>query len=104
MFIDFHSHFLPGIDDGAQDIQMGCEMAAQAYRQGVEYLVATPHFYPADSMSVKEAKIQRDESYNNLSKKFTTESERSKLLNNPEIFPFICAPIVFVDFSFDFMS
>jgi len=60
MFIDFHSHFLPGIDDGAKKTSIGCEMAHEALKQGVEYLVATPHFYPFNSVTIDEAISKRD--------------------------------------------
>ena len=49
--IDFHTHILPGIDDGSQDESMTREMLFEESRQGVVSVVATPHFY-ADQMSV----------------------------------------------------
>lgn len=45
-YMDFHSHILPGIDDGSQNMEMTCEMIKRAYEQGVRTLVATPHSYP----------------------------------------------------------
>lgn len=42
---DFHSHCLPGMDDGARDVKMSCEMLKMAAEQGVERVMATPHFY-----------------------------------------------------------
>lgn len=41
--IDIHTHILPGMDDGAQDIYDCIEMAALAYESGTETIVATPH-------------------------------------------------------------
>jgi protein-tyrosine phosphatase len=41
--IDLHSHILPGIDDGAQDIEESLEMARIAVDQGFSGIVATPH-------------------------------------------------------------
>lgn len=49
--VDFHTHILPGIDDGSQDESMTREMLFEESRQGVVSVVATPHFY-ADQMSV----------------------------------------------------
>ncbi len=43
--IDLHCHILPGIDDGAQSIEEGVEMARMAREDGVEKIVATPHLY-----------------------------------------------------------
>ena len=41
--IDIHSHILPGIDDGAEDLYETLEMAAMAADIGVKAIVATPH-------------------------------------------------------------
>ncbi len=43
--IDFHSHVLPGIDDGSKDVAMSREMLAKIKASGVDTVVATPHFY-----------------------------------------------------------
>ena len=44
--IDFHSHILPGIDDGSQSLETSIAMLKQAAEQGITHMVATPHFYP----------------------------------------------------------
>jgi len=41
--IDLHSHFLPGIDDGAKDRKDSLRMLAEAFRQGVMLCAGTPH-------------------------------------------------------------
>jgi protein-tyrosine phosphatase len=41
--IDLHSHILPGLDDGAPDLDMSLRMAAVAVEDGVDTIVATPH-------------------------------------------------------------
>lgn len=41
--IDIHTHILPGVDDGAEDIYDSIEMAAMAYENGTTVIVATPH-------------------------------------------------------------
>lgn len=45
MLIDVHSHILPGIDDGAQDVTVTRSLLEQLAAQGVTVVVATPHFY-----------------------------------------------------------
>ena len=45
MLTDFHSHILPGIDDGSTDVKMSLEMLRREKDQGIERVVATPHFY-----------------------------------------------------------
>jgi len=42
---DFHTHILPGIDDGSKDIDMTASMLEEEKRQGVSHIFATPHFY-----------------------------------------------------------
>ena len=42
---DFHTHILPGIDDGARDIEMTEAMLRAEAEQGVTHVFATPHFY-----------------------------------------------------------
>lgn len=44
--IDFHTHILPGVDDGSKSIEMTHSMLRMEWEQGVEVVVATPHFYP----------------------------------------------------------
>ena len=41
--IDIHTHVLPGVDDGAQDLSAALELLDQAVDSGVDVLVATPH-------------------------------------------------------------
>ena len=41
--IDIHAHILPGIDDGAADMNNALEMASLAVESGVTVMVATPH-------------------------------------------------------------
>ena len=41
--IDLHSHFLPGIDDGAKNVDDSVSMLKDAFSQGVTLCAATPH-------------------------------------------------------------
>jgi protein-tyrosine phosphatase len=41
--IDLHCHVLPGIDDGARDLEDAIAMARQAEADGIEVICATPH-------------------------------------------------------------
>lgn len=45
--VDFHTHILPGIDDGSADVKTSVEMLKMLYEQGIDKVVATPHFYLA---------------------------------------------------------
>ncbi|MGN1095780.1 MAG: CpsB/CapC family capsule biosynthesis tyrosine phosphatase [Eubacteriales bacterium] len=44
--VDFHSHILPGIDDGSSSPEETLKMIYETKRQGIGTIVATPHFYP----------------------------------------------------------
>lgn len=41
--IDIHAHILPGLDDGARNMNDSLEMAELALKSGVHTIVATPH-------------------------------------------------------------
>jgi protein-tyrosine phosphatase len=43
VMIDLHCHILPGLDDGAQDLQEALDMARIAVQDGITEIVATPH-------------------------------------------------------------
>lgn len=43
--IDTHCHIIPGIDDGAGDIETSLEMLKIAEEDGIKTIIATPHYY-----------------------------------------------------------
>ncbi len=57
--IDCHTHILPGMDDGAQDIHDSLEMLRLTLDYGIETVLLTPHYYasveiPASFLSRRE--------------------------------------------------
>ncbi len=44
--IDLHCHLLPGIDDGAGDLEQSLEMARLSVADGVTVIACTPHIFP----------------------------------------------------------
>ena len=65
MITDFHSHILPGIDDGSRDPGQSLQMLAMSADQGIRRMVATPHFYP--NYSTPEAFLEaRDRAFRQL--------------------------------------
>lgn len=54
--IDFHTHILPAIDDGSRSVEESLAIFKQQHQEGVQALVATPHFYPDDQL---DAFLQR---------------------------------------------
>ncbi|MEW6425212.1 MAG: CpsB/CapC family capsule biosynthesis tyrosine phosphatase [Bacillota bacterium] len=47
--IDFYTHLLPGLDDGAESMAEALAMARLAYADGTRSLVLTPHHFPGRS-------------------------------------------------------
>lgn len=45
MIIDFHSHILPHMDDGAESLEMSLAMLRAEQEQNIERIILTPHFY-----------------------------------------------------------
>lgn len=43
--IDFHTHILPHMDDGSKSVTESLEMMELLKQQGIDTLVASPHFY-----------------------------------------------------------
>ena len=44
-FVDIHSHVLPGIDDGAKDIEESLSLISQMKEMGFSKIIGTPHTY-----------------------------------------------------------
>lgn len=63
--IDFHSHILPSMDDGAEDVRMSLRMLRESARQGVDVIFATPHFY-ADQEDPATFLKRRTQAYETL--------------------------------------
>ena len=41
---DIHTHILPGVDDGSENMQESAEMLGMAYETGTRRIVLTPHY------------------------------------------------------------
>ena len=53
---DIHSHVLPGIDDGAVDIEASIEICRAAFEEGITTIVATPHYISGES-EIEKSKL-----------------------------------------------
>ena len=42
---DMHSHILPQMDDGAEDVEVSKKILNVLYSQGVSHICLTPHYY-----------------------------------------------------------
>ena len=58
-FVDIHNHILPGIDDGADNLQTSVELIKGYKELGIRRFIATPHvmndYYPNSPERIKEA-------------------------------------------------
>ena len=80
--VDFHSHILPGIDDGSKDISMSREMLSRIKRSGVDTVVATPHFY-GNRRSLEHFLERRAGAYEQVMQ--IPESERPEIMLGAEV-------------------
>lgn len=69
MFTDYHSHILPGIDDGSKSAEESVQMLEKLSEQGLERVVATPHFYAHREESAESFIEKRKSAYEKLCRK-----------------------------------
>lgn len=62
---DIHTHILPAIDDGAKDVDVSLELLSMMRAQGIDRVVATPHFY-AGSTNIEKFTAARNTAYDSL--------------------------------------
>lgn len=64
--VDIHCHLLPGIDDGAADLEASLAMARMSVEEGVDTIVVTPHqcgafdFNRGDDIRRRTAELQSE--------------------------------------------
>ncbi len=80
--IDWHSHVLPGLDDGSRDLAESLELICRLKDQGIRTIAATPHFY-ADREPVSRFLERRTEAADLL--KAALPGESPKLLLGAEV-------------------
>lgn len=83
--IDFHSHVLPGIDDGSKSVEESIQMLTVSARQGITYMAATPHFYPSEN-DPEQFLVRRKRAFEQLREAWSPEYPR--LLLGAEVYYF----------------
>lgn len=73
--IDFHTHILPGMDDGCKSVAESLWMLRQEQQQGVDTVVLTPHYYPWEN-SPEEFLARRSRAWEALKKQLPEDSPR----------------------------
>lgn len=76
--IDFHTHILPGIDDGSRSVEESIQLLQEESRQGVDTVFLTPHFY-AERRSPVEFLKKRYSAWKSLSTYITPDLPNIRL-------------------------
>jgi len=124
-FVDIHSHLLPGIDDGAKNLETSMELIKKMYALGIKNFITTPHLlgdvYPNSSDTIK---LKLQEVKNELSRQglddititaaaeYMLDEQFQVLLKNDDILPlkdnfilvemsYFSAPMNLYDILFD---
>jgi protein-tyrosine phosphatase len=79
--IDLHCHLLPGIDDGARDLEDAVAMARHAEADGVVAICATPHIRADHAVVIGELPARRAE----LAAALTAAGCRTRVLPGGEV-------------------
>jgi len=77
---DIHSHLIPGIDDGSQDIEESLEIIASMSNMGIKKIITTPHIsmlYPntPDNINNGLTKLQKEAVARNIDIKLEVAAE-----------------------------
>ena len=75
--IDFHSHVLPGIDDGSDSVETSLRMLDMWRAQKIDCICATPHFY-ADEDDPESFLSRRSQAYSRLREAIEACKEATK--------------------------
>ena len=92
--VETHCHIMPGVDDGAPDIETSLAMIEKLQRQGAKKIILTPHYY-SDNISLDDFLRRRDKAFNELLRELPSGSPTlipaaevyisRYLFNNPNI-------------------
>lgn len=79
---EYHCHILPQIDDGSKSVEMSLEMISMMRSQGVENIIATPHFYAHREESIETYLDKRRIAHNKL---IAADSSNKEIMLGAEI-------------------
>ncbi len=82
--VDFHTHILPGIDDGSPDAKTSVEMLKMLRGQGVDKIIATPHFYLAKD-SINNFFRSREKAGSNLLNEIEDKENMPQIVLGAEV-------------------
>ena len=84
--IDFHSHILPGMDDGSKNVEESLQILKLMADQGIDKVAATPHFYASLSgESPEEFLIRRNTAEQMLRERIKNEEGLPQIFCGAEV-------------------
>ena len=92
--IDLHAHILPGVDDGARDLDEALAMLRASERAGVRVVAATPHVLDTPTTPFLDS---LDRAYRHLTKAAEDEGIALRILRGAEIYLNPDTPAVVAD-------
>jgi len=84
-FVDIHSHILPGIDDGAKNVQSSLKLITCLTEMGFSKIIGTPHIYEGvHNNNLKKIKNSFDKliNHNDFNKKIKIKYAAEYMLDN----------------------
>lgn len=82
---DFHSHILPGIDDGAKDTEVSISIIRKLAENGIKDICLTPHYYTHHE-SYEDFITKRDNAYKILSDALTDDIRNVRFHLGAEVY------------------
>ena len=82
--IDFHSHILPGIDDGSRNVEKSLGMLQISASQGVDIIAATSHFYATEDR-ISSFLDRRQNAFEELKQCLTEKDEYPEIVVGAEV-------------------
>ena len=73
--VDLHSHILPWMDDGADDLEVSLSLLHKEASDGVRQIVLSSHFNPLNE-NVTDFRIRRNSSFRQLKKAIDSNAPR----------------------------
>ena len=81
--IDLHSHILPGLDDGAKDLDTARDMLRISCNEGTNYICATPHYIPYES---EIDRLEYDKKWGTLNEIRAEDNSKITMVKGLEIY------------------
>ena len=88
--IDFHTHILPGVDDGSRSAAESIDLLSAEAQQGITRVILTPHYYAHENSPVEFLK-KRYNAWKELEPHLSPELPDVRLGAEVQYFEGICA-------------